>query len=142
MEIKKSKHVGCYRVIFNKNGEVLLIKKSRAAYKGKLDLPGGKIEYGESPEDALKRELLEEIGLNILDYKLREFITHYEIWNIDDNLKEDLSHYAIIYDCVINDKDLDNIKKDADGLDSLGASWYNINDLKESELSPLVMCIK
>lgn len=45
MEIKKSKHVGCYGVIFNKNGEVLLIKKSRGAYKGKLDLTGGKIEY-------------------------------------------------------------------------------------------------
>ena len=33
MEIFKSKHVGCYAVVYNDDGEVLLIKKASTAYK-------------------------------------------------------------------------------------------------------------
>ena len=53
MEIFKSKHIGCYGVVYNDEGEVLLIKKARGAYKGQFDLPGGGIEYGETAEETL-----------------------------------------------------------------------------------------
>lgn len=51
MEIFKTKHVGCYGIVVNNNDEVLLIRKGRGAYKGKLDLPGGGIDYGETAEE-------------------------------------------------------------------------------------------
>ena len=48
MKIVESKHVGCYGII-KKGNKVLLIRKARGAYAGKLDLPGGGIEKGETP---------------------------------------------------------------------------------------------
>lgn len=142
MEIFKSKHVGCYGVVYNDAGEVLLIKKSRGAYKGKLDLPGGGIDYGETAEETLKREFEEEAGLKINRFKLKQIVTNYVVWDLDETHKEDLQHIAIIYDVKIKKSDLEKIKKDADGLDSLGANWYNVEQLKMDDLSPLAKVIK
>ena len=142
METIKSKHVGCYGIVYNDNGEVLLIKKARGAYKGKLDLPGGGIDYGENAEETLKREFIEEVGLKISKYKLRQIVTNYVVWKIDEMHSEDLQHIAIIYDVKIKKSDYKKIKKDADGLDSLGANWYKIDDLQIHALSPLAKIIK
>ncbi|KAJ3164647.1 hypothetical protein HK101_000391 [Irineochytrium annulatum] len=40
--------------------ELLVIQRGRNPYKGYWALPGGFIEYGEDPEDAVRRELKEE----------------------------------------------------------------------------------
>ncbi|GIJ67012.1 NUDIX domain-containing protein [Virgisporangium ochraceum] len=48
------------------DGRVLLGLRSRdrANYPGRWDLPGGHVEPGESPRDAARRELREEIGVD------------------------------------------------------------------------------
>jgi 8-oxo-dGTP diphosphatase len=51
-------------VIFNDKGEVLLLKHLFRVGSG-WGLPGGFLEVGEQPMDALRRELREEIGLEI-----------------------------------------------------------------------------
>lgn len=55
---------------------------------------------------------------------------------------EDLQHIAIIYNVKIKNNNLNKIKKDADGLDSLGSDWYDVDKLSEDDLSPLAMCVK
>jgi 8-oxo-dGTP diphosphatase len=46
------------------SGRVLLTRrKSGAHLEGKWEFPGGKVEAGEDPRDALVRELREEIGI-------------------------------------------------------------------------------
>lgn len=142
MEIFKTKHVGCYGIVVNSNKEVLLIRKGRGAYKGKLDLPGGGIDYGETAEETLKREFMEEIGLEIKDFELFTVKTNYVLWNLDETHQEDLQHIAIIYKVRLNDEELDKIRTTADGHDSLGSSWYSIASLSMEELSPLASVIK
>jgi 8-oxo-dGTP diphosphatase len=46
-----------------KNKKILLIKRKREPYRGHYALPGGFVEYGETVEAALRREVLEETGL-------------------------------------------------------------------------------
>jgi len=51
-------------VIFH-NDAVVLIKRKYDPYKGHYALPGGAVEIGETVEDACRREMKEEIGLDI-----------------------------------------------------------------------------
>ena len=44
---------------------VLLVRRGREPFRGKLALPGGFIEYGETVESAAIREVLEETGIDI-----------------------------------------------------------------------------
>ena len=51
-------------IIFNDSGEVLLLKHRFRAGSG-WGIPGGFLELDEQPEQALRRELQEEIGLDV-----------------------------------------------------------------------------
>jgi len=62
-------------LIFNPEDKVLLVKQDK--WRGKYVIPGGHIELGETMEDALRREMMEETGLDIHDIQfalLQEFI--------------------------------------------------------------------
>jgi 8-oxo-dGTP diphosphatase len=56
-------------LIFNDSGQVLLLKHRFRAGTG-WGIPGGFLEQGEQPEQALRRELREEIGLEVNDVKI------------------------------------------------------------------------
>jgi 8-oxo-dGTP diphosphatase len=48
----------------NRDGEVLIARRPEHAHQGGLwEFPGGKVERGEAPETALRRELAEELGV-------------------------------------------------------------------------------
>jgi len=51
-------------VIKNKEGKILLLKRSNLNkfFVGKWQLPGGKVEFGEDIQKAIKREIYEETG--------------------------------------------------------------------------------
>jgi NAD+ diphosphatase len=47
------------------NQQILLVERAQHPGKGKLDFPGGFVDYNESNEQALTRELLEELQLPV-----------------------------------------------------------------------------
>jgi len=57
-------HITCKGLIFHRNS-FLLHKASDPEFFGALECPGGRIDNGELLESVLKRELLEEVGLNL-----------------------------------------------------------------------------
>lgn len=59
-------------VIQDKEGRVILLRRNskNKTFKGCWQFPEGKMEFGEGPEQALKREIKEELGLDILEQHL------------------------------------------------------------------------
>ena len=55
-------------LIFNERGELLLTKRAVEPNKGSMDLPGGFVDPGERVEEALKREIMEELNLEITEF--------------------------------------------------------------------------
>jgi mutator protein MutT len=49
--------------VLDRAGRVLLICRGRAPSAGEWTLPGGRVEPGETPEEAVVRELREETGI-------------------------------------------------------------------------------
>ena len=49
--------------VIKKNQKIVLIKRKQEPYRGQYALPGGFVEYGETVEAALRREVFEETGL-------------------------------------------------------------------------------
>ncbi len=57
----KSLPVSAKAVLVTRNGRVLILQKP----DGRFDLPGGKVERGESLYKALRREIAEESGIDV-----------------------------------------------------------------------------
>ena len=131
--MKETRHLGVYGLIVE-NNKIALISKSRGAYTGKLDLPGGSIEHGERPEETLIREIKEELDAEVKKYELFNVESVKVNWTHHDE-EENMHHIGIFYKVKLKNNDL---KKDADGFDSLGANWYNIDELTKNDVSPLV----
>ena len=47
------------------NNKLLLLKRNEEPYKGTWDLPGGYLDGQESPQDAIRREMREELGVYV-----------------------------------------------------------------------------
>ncbi len=95
--------------VVNDNGKVLIGKKT--AYKEndvlaeKWHIPGGKVEEGEHPNEAIEREILEETGIKVKPSKVLDIrvvrkpdqfilVIWYECRPLETNAKssEELSH--------------------------------------------------
>ena len=79
------------KALFYKDNKILFVKDT----KGKWEMPSGKIELGETPEQAIKRELKEELGFN--NVEIGNIIN---VWVFNTHFHEkDHQYYILVYEC-------------------------------------------
>lgn len=104
--------VSAVGVVFDSAQNVLLLKHLIRANRSGWGLPGGFINPGEQPENALKRELMEEVGINITDLR------HVKTRTVG-------SHVEIIYVCRAENTDAKPKKGEI-----VDAGWFQIDEVK------------
>lgn len=88
--------------IIRKNDRVLITRRPEGSRDpGKWEFPGGKLDAGESPEECLKRELIEELDLPVRVEKI--FQVHYHQYNWGPVL-------LLFYECSPLANDIKNIE--------------------------------
>jgi len=75
------------RAIIQEDSKTLLLRRAngRPSILGQFELPGGKLNYGEQPEDALRRYLYDDAGLHIKNAHLFDAVTYID--RDDDSLQ-------------------------------------------------------
>ncbi len=136
--MKEFRQLGAYALII-KDNKILLIHKKGGPYDGKLDLPGGTIEFLERPIEALKRELKEEVGIEIKNAELFDVDSVSFEWEWQEE-KIKVQHIGIFYKV----KDFNNeVKKEMEvneiNDDSLGAEFIEIDKLSKNKLSNIAI---
>ncbi|MFZ1301072.1 MAG: reverse transcriptase-like protein [Candidatus Microsaccharimonas sp.] len=81
------------RAIVRNSDKTLIIRRAngRSSILGKFELPGGKLEYGEQPEDAITRYVSAETGLNTQTAQLYDVLTYI------DHDDRDMQYVFILY---------------------------------------------
>lgn len=137
MEQQNKIYTGIYGV-YQKDDTILVIKKTRGPYAGKYDLPGGGLNFNETVEQCLARELLEETNSKIIDQTLIGINEYQCTYKKEDGTIKNFHHLGIFYkvNLIIN-----NLKTSADGQDSGGAVFIKYSDLNDKNTSPIALPI-
>jgi 8-oxo-dGTP diphosphatase len=77
-------------VFIRKEGKVLVGKRIGGHGAGCWGLPGGHLEYGETPEECACREVAEEVGIKISNMRLGPYTNDLPAVNFD-------KHYITLY---------------------------------------------
>lgn len=77
----KAPRVGCGALIRNEKNEILLVKRLRDPEAGYWGFPGGKVDFGETDQQATVREVKEELGINIKLSSLAHLVNYIDIDN-------------------------------------------------------------
>lgn len=89
---------GCYGIVQHpQDGGLLLVRREDGPYQGCFDLPGGKLEHGETPEKALERLVAADTGLVLSDCNLWLNDTVSTIWKRSEKMEENLHHIGALY---------------------------------------------
>jgi ADP-ribose pyrophosphatase YjhB (NUDIX family) len=131
LENNQQFHFGVYG-IYTEGNNILVIKKGRGPYKGLYDLPGGRIEFGEKIEDALKREFGEETGVSIIGSRFIGYNEYLCTYTNELGELKDFHHVGLYF--AVNG-DFSTIKNTDDGHDSLGALFIPKENLNTQNCS-------
>ena len=112
----------CVGAVVVDDDRLLLIRRGRGPAAGTWSVPGGRIEWGETVQEAVIRELREEAGLEGV---CGEMVGWVEV--IDDD------HHAVIMDFLVT---LLDAAEPVAGDDADEARWVPLWDVADMRLAP------
>ena len=109
------------RAVNNENKPVIFAtQRGYGEFKGGWEFPGGKIESGETPQQALKREIMEELDTEIA------------VGELIDTIEYDYPNFHLSMDCFW----CQLIRGNLELLEAAEARWLTKETLKSVEWLP------
>jgi 8-oxo-dGTP diphosphatase len=111
---------------------VLLIKRGHAPLKGEWSLPGGGVETGETLEQAIAREVLEETGVTIEVGPIVEVLDR-----ISRDADGRVEHHFVLVDFVARPSG--GLLRSAS--DAEDAAWVQLSELSKYGIAPVTLSV-
>lgn len=111
---------------------VLLIKRGNPPLKGQWSLPGGGVDVGETLEEAVAREVLEETGLSIEVGPIVEVLDR-----ISRDADGRVEHHFVLVDFVCRPGG--GVLRSA--TDAEDAAWVGLGELERYEVAPVTISV-
>ncbi len=113
-------------VFIMKDRKFLMLKRKGAHGEGTWGLPGGHLEFGESWEDGVRRETLEEVGVEIANIRF--------LAATNDVFEQEEKHYVTIF--MVADLDSGEATLlEPDSADSL--DWFTYETMPSNIFLPI-----
>ncbi len=121
------------RALVSRDDKTLLLKRStgRESILGLFEIPGGRVDYGEQPEDALRRHLHDDVGLHIDKSTLFDVVTYI------DHDDRDIQYAVIVFQTSIAGGHHD-LKLSENYSESV---WQSIGEVQSSSVTDLTQLI-
>lgn len=113
-------------IVVDDDGRLLLVKRAHPPAQGMWSIPGGRVEPGESDQDAVVRELQEETGL--LGTIERE------VGTIEREAPSGGTY--VIRDFLLRVESVGGLRA---GDDAADAAWFTPGELRAAQTSPGLM---
>lgn len=117
------------RALIREGDDVLLLRRGngRDSILGKYELPGGKLNHGEQPEDALRRYLHDDAGVHVQSSQLFDAVTYI------DRDDRDIQYGVMVYQVTLS-RQRHPMKLSGNYSDY---QWHSLLNLQHSELTDL-----
>jgi 8-oxo-dGTP pyrophosphatase MutT (NUDIX family) len=103
----RRQRVAAYAVLVRGDQVLLTRMSSRTRIEGRWTLPGGGIDHGEDPRDALRREVFEETGLRVEPGRVIDVHATHFVGPRSDGVLEDYHGIHLIFEATIDQGSLD-----------------------------------
>lgn len=115
------KSIKVVAAIIKRDVKIFATQRGYGDYKDRWEFPGGKVEYGETPQKALEREIREELAADIV------------VGSLLTTVEYDYPTFHLSMDCFWAELTSDSVME---LLEHEAAKWLSISDLDSVDWLP------
>lgn len=127
---KVTKQITVFVALVVHGGKILLVQRDEPEVKGahmKWEIPGGKVDFSETPEQAIVREIKEETGVKVKIKRLLPTVFNHN-WDYPWGIQHTL---IFCYECIY----VSETKRKKDHHVA-AVEWVNISEVKNRDRLP------